>query len=94
MSREAAFDFQLLQKILPRIQGSNSSVRQVLMQLLQITLGADKKLDKSKLEEDASELWRSIEKTVDGAAYPQSARKIVYMLRRLDEDGFTSYWLS
>ncbi|MBB6670059.1 McrB family protein [Cohnella nanjingensis] len=94
MTREEAFDFQLLQKILPRIQGSNSSFRQVLIQLLQITLGNVKKLDMSKLDEDASELWRNANKTVEGATYPRSSRKIVFMLRRLDEDGFTSYWLS
>lgn len=28
------------------------------------------------------------------AQHPQSARKLAFMLRRLEEDGFTSYWLS
>lgn len=28
------------------------------------------------------------------AKHPLSARKIAFMLRRLEEDGFTSYWLS
>jgi 5-methylcytosine-specific restriction protein B len=92
LTQEAAFDLQLLQKILPRIQGSNASVRRVLLQLLEIALG--KKLNKSELEEDASELWKDTAKTVESAVYPQSAKKIVFMLRRLDEDGFTSYWLS
>ncbi|KIL40254.1 ATPase [Gordoniibacillus kamchatkensis] len=92
LTQEAAFDLQLLQKILPRIQGSSASVRRVLLQLLEITLG--KKLNKSELEEDAAELWKDTVKTVESASYPQSARKIIFMLRRLDEDGFTSYWLS
>ncbi|MCF2945444.1 MrcB family domain-containing protein [Paenibacillus tarimensis] len=94
MTREQALDYQLLQKILPRIQGSNNAVRQVLLQLLQITLGSARRLDMSSLEEDASSLWRNVDQAVEGAAYAQSARKIVFMLRRLDEDGFTSYWLS
>jgi len=92
MTRDQAFDFQLLQKILPRIQGSNRSVKRVLLQLLEIALG--KRLNKGELEDDASELWSNVAKTVESAKYPQSAHKIVYMLRRLDEDGFTSYWLS
>lgn len=89
---DAAFDLQLLQKILPRIQGSSSSVRRVLLQLLEIALG--KKLAKEELMEDASELLKDIEITIQTAKYPQSARKMAFMLRRLDEDGFTSYWLS
>ncbi|XID92250.1 McrB family protein [Paenibacillaceae bacterium WGS1546] len=92
LTNDEALDYQLLQKILPRIQGSNRSVKRVLLQLLEIALG--KKLNKGELEDDASELWSNLAKTVESAKYPQSAIKIVFMLRRLDEDGFTSYWLS
>jgi len=92
LANDEAFDFQLLQKILPRIQGSNRSVKRVLLQLLEIAL--DKRLPKGELEDDASELWSNVAKTVELAKYRHSAQKIVYMLRRLDEDGFTSYWLS
>ncbi|WP_373232977.1 MrcB family domain-containing protein [Cohnella sp.] len=92
LTNDEALDYQLLQKILPRIQGSNRSVKRVLLQLLEIALS--KKLNKGELEDDASELWSNLAKTVESAKYPQSANKIVFMLRRLDEDGFTSYWLS
>ncbi len=92
LTNNEAFDFQLLQKILPRIQGSNRSVKRVLLQLLEIAL--DKRLSKGELEDDASDLWSNVAKTVESAKYRHSAQKIVYMLRRLDEDGFTSYWLS
>lgn len=92
LTKDEAFDFQLLQKILPRIQGSNRSVKRVLLQLLEIAL--DKRLSKGELEDDASELWSNVAKTIESAKYRHSAQKIVYMLRRLDEDGFTSYWLS
>ncbi|MBB6672272.1 MrcB family domain-containing protein [Cohnella nanjingensis] len=92
MSRDEAFDFQLLQKVLPRIQGSNQAVKRVLLQLLEIALGT--RLNKAELEEDASALWVDLSNRVETAKYPQSARKILFMLRRLEEDGFTSYWLS
>jgi 5-methylcytosine-specific restriction enzyme B len=92
LSPTEAFDLQLLQKILPRIQGSNDSVRRVLLRLLEVTI--DKKLSINELIEDASELWKDVDKMIESAKYKQSARKIIFMLRRLDEDGFTSYWLS
>ncbi|WP_127532972.1 MrcB family domain-containing protein [Paenibacillus kobensis] len=90
----SAFDTQLLQKILPRIQGSSQSVKRVLIRLLQYCTGAKGSMD--NLLMDASDLykpWRSYDATPE-ARYPQSARKLAYMLRRLEEDGFTSFWLS
>ncbi|CAG7646932.1 hypothetical protein PAESOLCIP111_05275 [Paenibacillus solanacearum] len=94
MSEDAAFDLQLLQKILPRVQGSSSSVKRVLLQLMQGALG--KSLQIAELMEDASELYSkwNASQTAEAAKHPQSARKIAFMLRRLEEDGFTSYWLS
>lgn len=91
LSKETAFDMQLLQKILPRIQGSSSSVKKALLQLMQVA--QDRGLPISEYMEDASKLYLSME-TLVAAKYPQSARKIAFMLRRLEEDGFTSYWLS
>ncbi|MDQ0902338.1 energy-coupling factor transporter ATP-binding protein EcfA2 [Paenibacillus sp. V4I7] len=91
LSKEAAFDMQLLQKILPRIQGSNSSVKKALLQLMQVA--QDRSLPITEYMEDASKLYLSPE-TLAASKYPQSARKIAFMLRRLEEDGFTSYWLS
>jgi hypothetical protein len=88
---DAAFDQQLLQKILPRVQGSSTAVKKVLLQLMQEALG--RRLAVQDLMDDTSELYAS-RSAIDGAKYPQSARKIAFMLRRLDEDGFTSYWLS
>jgi hypothetical protein len=29
----------------------------------------------------------------DGARYRKSAEKVAFMVRRFEEDGFTSYWL-
>ncbi|MGO4498581.1 McrB family protein [Paenibacillus sp. 2RAB27] len=91
LSKEAAFDMQLLQKILPRIQGSNASVKNALLQLMQVA--QDRTLPLSEYREDASKLYLSME-TLAASKYPHSARKIAFMLRRLEEDGFTSYWIS
>ncbi len=92
LDADAAFDLQFIQKILPRIQGSSQSIRRVLLQLLEIALG--KRLAKEEYMDDLTELFKDLDKTQTSAKYPQSARKLAFMLRRLDEDGFTSYWLS
>lgn len=98
MDEEEAFDWQLLQKILPRIQGSHSSVRRVLLSLIKEAIGNGTSLtfNMESLMEDASPLYLAWAggKTPLGLKHPQSARKLAYMLRRLEEDGFTSYWLS
>lgn len=92
MTEDQAFDFQMLQKLLPRIQGSNLSVKKVLLELLEIAL--DKKLAINELIEDSSNMYSTYEDEIANAKYPQSAKKLLDMLRRLEEDGFTSYWLS
>lgn len=88
---DAAFDLQLLQKLLPRVQGSSSSVKKALLKLMEVVLG--RRLAIQELMEDASDLYGDSSLRAD-AKYPQSATKIAFMLRRLEEDGFTSYWLS
>lgn len=94
MAEEWAFDLQLLQKILPRIQGSSQSVKRVLVELMLMCLGQKKNVE--ELVNDASELYKPWRRYADApqAVYPQSARKIAYMLRRLEDDGFTSFWIS
>ncbi|WP_339171311.1 AAA family ATPase [Paenibacillus sp. FSL H7-0943] len=99
MSEEEAFDWQLLQKILPRIQGSHSSVRRVLLKLMKGALGTGSGVTvniEDLMDNDASPLYLkwAAGQTPPTAKHPQSARKLAFMLRRLEEDGFTSYWLS
>src|SRR5690606_29969432 len=90
MTGDEAFDLQLLQKILPRIQGSSLSVKRVLLNLLQGALG--KTLPLSDLLDDASQIYMNWNDNQEdkSAKHPLSARKIAFMLRRLEEDGFTS----
>lgn len=98
LTRAEAFDAQLMQKILPRIQGSRHSVKKVLLDLLRHCLGSEaaKAFDWRELEDSAEAVYsgRRSRESLAAARYPQSARKLAYMLRRLDEDGFTSYWLN
>ena len=95
LTEDDAFDLQLLQKILPRIQGSHTSVKRVLLKLLKVCLEGES-LKVNDLLDDASSLYSRWDagKEAPAAKYPQSARKLAFMLRRLEEDGFTSFWLS
>jgi len=63
---KVAFDNQIMQKILPRIQGSSESIKKMLEELLKIC---------------------------DSEKYEAASKKINFMIKRYEEDGFTSYWL-
>jgi 5-methylcytosine-specific restriction endonuclease McrBC GTP-binding regulatory subunit McrB len=78
-----ALDHCILQKILPRIAGSDMRVDQLLKKLyVQFT---------NKQYEEDIELT---EQELQSAKYPKSAANVVEMLGRLRDDGFTSFWIS
>ncbi|WP_249872444.1 McrB family protein [Oceanobacillus saliphilus] len=79
---DQAFDHCILQKILPRISGSDTQVEQMLRELYEI-------FTNKQLDEDIDML----EIDLATAKYPRSAAKVVEMHRRLS-DGFTSFWIS
>ena len=66
LDENVAFDNQIMQKILPRIQGSSESISKMLNELL---------------------------KVCESEKYEASTKKINFMIKRYEEDGFTSYWL-
>ncbi|WP_416728720.1 McrB family protein [Fictibacillus sp. JL2B1089] len=76
---EAAMDQSILQKILPRISGSDERVWDILKGLYEIC--TNQVYDTDVLPE------------FDKAIYPKSAQKIVHMIRRYENDGFTSFWI-
>ncbi len=78
-----AFDYCVLQKVLPRIAGSDSRVEKMLRELY--TIFTNKAYDDGQ-EDIAADLTSS--------KYPRSAMKVAEMLRRFEEDGFTSFWVS
>lgn len=90
LSNDEALDNEIMQKILPRIQGSSSSVKDMLCELFKIFAG-DYDGYQTQSDDTASKMMKKLQ---DGnAVYPRSAKKIAFMVRRFEEDGFTSYWL-
>ena len=83
-----AFDYQILQKILPRIQGSNSTLKDMLIDLFKYCAGDYTGLSGSNTYEQMQNYINN-----NQCKYKKSACKIAFMVRRLEEDGFTSYWL-
>ncbi|MCM3694612.1 HI_0552 family protein [Neobacillus niacini] len=80
---EEAFDNCILQKILPRISGSDQRVEQLLSELYNIFTGRVYIEGKDSYQNE-----------IEMAKYPNSAEKVLEMLRRLRDDGFTSFWIS
>ena len=85
MREEEAFDYQLLQKVLPRINGTSTRTQEALVKLFWYCV--DGKANGQNTYD--LEAWQ---KEVTGARYPKSALKLLDMLRRYDDDGFTSFW--
>ena len=88
LTEEAAFDHEIMQKILPRIQGSSAAIKDVLSELFIKCAG-----DYSGFAGVAA--YEQMVSFLDSkpCKYPNSAKKIAFMMRRYEEDGFTSYWL-
>jgi hypothetical protein len=83
LSFETAFDNCVLQKILPRISGSDNRVQQLLSELYRFFTG------KVYIENQVN-----YEEELRQSRYSKSATKVIEMLRRLRDDGFTSFWVS
>ena len=90
ISEDEAFDNQILQKILPRIQGSYGSLAEILKKLFRdICAGQFNGLNGSS---DSIRMENYL-KGDRNPRYPRSAQKILKMLRRFEEDDFTSFWI-
>jgi len=92
LTYDEAMDFQILQKILPRIQGSTAGIKRVLIELFKICINnqnVDFDYNTPGVNEDMLD-YLSKDKRI---TYSKSAEKIAFMMRRFEEDGFTSYWL-
>lgn len=89
LSRDEAFDNEIMQKILPRIQGSSSVIKHMLEELFRYCMN-----DVRALESNSNSVGAEmLKKAPDAKKYPKSAKKIAYMMTRYEEDGFTSYWI-
>lgn len=92
LPEEHAMDNELMQKILPRIQGSSLSVKNMLCELFKLCAGD---YDGYQVQNDniSDKMSKALRDTNGKIKYRRSAEKIELMIRRFEEDGFTSYWL-
>ncbi len=94
-----AIDNSFLQKILPRVQGSSLSLKKVLINLFNIAAGTSRAITEND-SGDVSQLMYNYltrpnenDSKSNSIKYPNSAKKIAFMMRRYEDDGYTSYWL-
>ena len=87
LHEKEAFDNSILQKILPRIQGSNSNIKDLLIALFDkyFALGSGYKL--VELYQEGNTV------SFANCKYRKCAEKIAFMYSRFESDGFTSFWL-
>ena len=90
LSENEAFDNQIMQKILPRIQGSSETIATILREMFKVCAGPyvnkNGSTDSEKMKSYMTEKGNPIN-------YPRSAEKIWKMIRRFEDDDFTSYWV-
>lgn len=90
ITHESALDNEILQKILPRIQGSSASIRDMLCELFKIC-AAD--YTQKSGDSDSERMRKILNDASIVCMYRKSAEKLELMVRRFEDDGFTSYWL-
>ena len=90
ITHNEAMDNEIMQKILPRIQGSSNAIRDILVELFTICASD---LNQKTGDSDSEKMGKVLNDTSISCCYPNSAQKIELMVRRFEEDGFTSYWL-
>lgn len=77
-----------MQKILPRIQGSSFMMKKILIDLYN-------QMANTNLSEKEDDLHIEMINRIDeNSKYKRSLSKIAYMVRRYEEDGFTSFWIA
>ena len=90
LSENDALDNEIMQKILPRIQGSSSDVYDMLCELFKIC-GGD--FTQKNGNSDSEKMRKFLEDETNKCKYRKSAEKLKLMALRFEQDGFTSYWL-
>ena len=90
LDRNEAFDNEIMQKILPRIQGSSAAVKNMLCELFKRCAGEYESYQ-TESDDISSKMIKAAQK--EECKYRKSAEKIAFMVRRFEEDGFTAYWL-
>lgn len=84
-----ALDYQMVQKILPRIHGSSLRIQIILIKLLNL-LAATTYNPKTP---DIDDLRKRKTDLIEQTVYKRAVSKIIFMIERFEEDRFTSFWL-
>ena len=87
LEEDMAFDYQIMQKILPTIIGSDVYIEEILIKLFKICTGFNLENKQNYIKEAESVIKNESEK----CRYPKSATKILQMLKGY-RDGFVSFW--
>ncbi len=87
MKPETAMDFQLVQKVLPRIHGSSERIQTVLIRLFNELERQTVRIDNF----DFTDFQKNLKQIT--LKYPRASSKITFMLKRFEDDRFTSFWL-
>ena len=90
LTHNEAFDNEIMQKILPRIQGSSASVRDMIFELFNFCA---QDYNQRNGDTDSEKMRKVLDDVSVDCRYRKSAEKLELMARRFEEDGFTSYWL-
>lgn len=90
MDFDMAMDYSIKQKILPRIQGSNLNIKEVLIELFIFFVGDVSK----RYDAMGSEVSKKMYTYIEGnpVKYPLCAEKVCKMVGRYESDGFTTFW--
>lgn len=86
LHEDIAFDYQIMQKILPAINGSENSIKEILVDLFNYV--CDKKVINDTDDINIDEAQNYIQNT----KYKNSTQKIIYMLKGYQNDGYISFW--
>jgi hypothetical protein len=81
-------------KVLPRLIGGSGAVRRVLMALIGWAFDGKANLTDEELAGYITR-WENDGRssTLSGAKLPRTAARLCLMWNRLEQEGFTSYWL-
>ena len=87
-------DLALHMKLLPRLAGGTGAMRRVLLRLLGWAVDGKENLVDEDLAAHAAR-WEKDGRGsfLSGARYPRTAARLCLMWERLQQEGFTSYWL-
>ncbi|WZL71762.1 AAA family ATPase [Clostridiaceae bacterium 35-E11] len=90
MQFDEGIDYGIIQKILPRIQGSNQNIKEILIKLYKYLSNDKSKEYDPYRHENFKKMYIYLNQ--HKVKYPLASKKIVKMIRRYESDGFTTFW--